>query len=564
VISPYKIKDGTDFNYNGVDYKGGTFIIPVKYRSAAVNARIAYWQTQGVIGSTTPTSFLVDVNYSLKYTPRWTFDFQNGNIAISFLDDAGIPSAGYPKKYPNELDPCDDLFVMPHADPTWATHSNLYFWNQANDGWIWAGCHAVSVLENLYNPAIPSQKMNFLSQDGLVPYGSHSNATPPYTYTNPIDPEMQFMGTTEAAQQNGSEQIFLPQINTWRPSTTATAYDPTQVNVPSLSPGVAAAIIYGRAFGVNSNGKVMYVGGHNINKGNASAVAAIRNFFNFSFLSVYDKQINFLILGNISLISLNNYTYRASLPVNINPNLYAYQWESTCGGVFSNPTDSVTLFTAPNVASCTNCILYCTITDTCGRQYYQDYDITICPGSTLGVGITNFNGNKSGNDNLLNWNAITGSTERFEVEYSIDGSTYINIATVFAQQGNGDVKNYSFTHTQPPAKVSWYRLKIINADGSFKYSDAIIIRDELKYIVYPAYPNPFDQQTTISIDAESNKTLQLYLADVTGKTLVNKTVTLRKGNNKIELDQLGVLSPGTYFIRISDETIISKMQLIKK
>jgi hypothetical protein len=35
--------------------------------------------------------------------PVWTFDYQNGNIAINYLDLAGIPSAGYPKKYPDQL-----------------------------------------------------------------------------------------------------------------------------------------------------------------------------------------------------------------------------------------------------------------------------------------------------------------------------------------------------------------------------------------------------------------------------------------------------------------------------
>src|SRR5688500_2778198 len=92
VINPTKTKDGKDFTYNGVDYKGGTLIVPKKFRSAAVNARITYWQSQGVIGTTTTTDFNVDVTHNLKYTPRWTFDFQNGSIGQNYLDIAGIPT----------------------------------------------------------------------------------------------------------------------------------------------------------------------------------------------------------------------------------------------------------------------------------------------------------------------------------------------------------------------------------------------------------------------------------------------------------------------------------------
>ena len=378
VINQSKTKDGIDFTYNGVDFKGGTLIIPNKYRTAAVNARIAYWQTQGVVGATVAAAFTVDVTYTLKYTPRWTFDFQNGSIALDFLEEAGIPSTDYPKKLPIELNTCDDLFVMPHADPTWPTHSNLLSWNQSNRGWIWAGCHAVSVLENLVNPADSSQTMNFLSQQGLVMYNNHSDGNPPYLYRFPTDPEMQFMGVADAAMQNGSEQIFLPKINTWRTSTKVAAYSATHPQVPSLSPGEAAAIVYGRAFGDNTRGQVMYEGGHDINKGNSDAVSAMRAFFNFSYLSVYDKAINPNIVGPINLTSLTSYQYRATLPVGNNPANYSYRWTSSCGGTFSNPFDTVTLFTAPLVTSCTECTITCTITDGCGRTYYQEYDISIC------------------------------------------------------------------------------------------------------------------------------------------------------------------------------------------
>ena len=130
VINPAKVKDGTDFTHNGTSFKGGTFIILQKFRTAAVDARIAYWQSLGVIGVTTNSAFIADVTHTIKYTPRWTFDFQNGNIALSYLENAGIPTAEYPKKDPNQLNDCDDLFIMPHADPTWATHGNLFNWNK--------------------------------------------------------------------------------------------------------------------------------------------------------------------------------------------------------------------------------------------------------------------------------------------------------------------------------------------------------------------------------------------------------------------------------------------------
>ena len=567
VINPLKIKDGEDFAYNGTSFTGGTFIIPKKYISAAVNARITYWQGQGVVGVTTFSDINVDVTYNLKYSPRWTFDFQNGNIALGFLDAALIPTAGYPKKDPINLDICDDLFVMPHADPTWATHNNLLFWNQSNNGWIWAGCHAVSVLENLANPLNAAQKMNFLSQNGLVPFGSHNDGSPPYAYRYPTDPEMQFKGIADGAMQNGSEQIFLPANTSWRPSAKVAVYDPTNAEVPSLSPGEAATIVYGRAFGDNARGKIMYTGGHNIDKGTADAVSAMRAFFNFSFLSIYDKVVNFLVIGSINLVQLNTYNYRASLPTGISSSNYTFQWQSTCGGSFSNPADSMTFFTAPAVGStCVDCTIYCTITDACGRQYYQEHELTICPtGSTLAVNLVNFTASKSAADNLLQWTTSgENNSHHFDLEYSSDGVLFSKIGTVLAQGNSTGQKEYNFVHQQVQGKTAYYRLKIVDNNNNFKYSDVSVIRREKsKSLVYPVYPNPFNEKMTVTIESTSNKLVELYLSDVSGKIIKRMSPVLTTGINTIELEQLNNLSPGIYILKIKNDEVNNSVRLFK-
>lgn len=72
VISQTKVKDGADFTYNGVQYKGGTFIIPSEYRTATVNARIS---TFAVSGTTTTSSLTVNVTHTLTSAPKWTLDY---------------------------------------------------------------------------------------------------------------------------------------------------------------------------------------------------------------------------------------------------------------------------------------------------------------------------------------------------------------------------------------------------------------------------------------------------------------------------------------------------------
>ena len=384
VISQTKAKDGTDFTYNGVQYKGGTLIIPAEFRNAAVNAKIASY---GVTGATTTSPLTVNVTKTLTSPPRWTLDEQNGAIAQGFFSLAGIPSSAYNWKDPQVLGGCDDIFVMPHADPDWSSHSNLYNWNRTQFGAIWAGCHAVSVLENMNNGSLQT---NFLARNvgavgnALVPYKSHSDASPPYIHQNASAIGAQYMGITDDAHLNGSEQVYLPVSGGgWRPTTKIIVYDPTQSDVPGSSPGQAAIIATGRGFGLNTSGWVMYEGGHDIKKGSStSSVAAIRAFFDFSFEAVSDKAP---LASSVTIPATVNSNTTAALSVTASSPVgssITYLWTSTCGGTFSSATSRNTNFTAPTVSSSTPCIIHCLITDACGRKTFECKTVTITTGPT--------------------------------------------------------------------------------------------------------------------------------------------------------------------------------------
>jgi len=427
-INSTKSKDAADFTYNGVDYKGGTLIITAPYRTSAVNATINTWIAKGVQGVTTTSDFTAEIYSTFRVAPRWTLDLQNGAIAQGFLDNAGIPGTAYGGtdkkgwKDPIDLGACDDIFVMPHADPTWATHSNLYYWNKTYKGAIWAGCHAVSVMEGLsgtdsrVDPANPNTvyKMNFLTQTGLINYKNHADGSTPYTTIYPTDPIMQFMGVTDAAQQNGSEQIYLPLLGGgWLPSTTrVSVYDPTQTDVTAgKSPGQAALIAYGRGFGDNNRGLVMYEAAHNIDIGNnAASVAAQRAFLNFSFLAANDKAVLPTITGmsgSSTITSGQSLNLSAVLPQGALPSSYTFTWSSPCGGTFSPGANSQNIqFTAPTVTSgSVNCLITVVITDICGREFFDTKTITIAaplpkqPISGFVFNDANSDGTKGGTEN---------------------------------------------------------------------------------------------------------------------------------------------------------------------
>ncbi len=411
VISQTKVKDGVDFTYNGVQYKGGTFIIPAEFRSAAVNARITFWTGVGVgvVGTTTTSPLTVSVTQNLTAIPKWTLDSQNGDKAEAYLIAAGITNTAFPGAYnwklPATLDCCDDFFVMPHADPTWATHSRLFSWNLDCKGSIWAACHATSALENMVNPANRATQTNFLTRkvaglagtsgnyalsNSLILWGSHSGGSVPYIHQYPNEIVAQYLGPTDAAHQNGSEQIDVPNQSAtggWNPGAKIIAYDPTQADVTNpIRPdktNAAAVIVYGRGFDDPARGFVMYEPAHSHAGTAGPNVAAQRVFLNFSFFQVQPKAPQLTvtgisggqqILGGSTLTGLNVVATSPLAGIT-----FTYLWSSTCGGTFSSATAATTNYTAPVVGATTDCIITCKVTDNCGRVSFQSFPVSIVP-----------------------------------------------------------------------------------------------------------------------------------------------------------------------------------------
>lgn len=411
VINQSKAKDGADFTHNGVTYRGGTFIVPKEYRNSTVNARISHWQGQGVQGATTVAPITVPVYTTLLFAPKWALDKQNGRIAVNFFTNAAIPAAAYGGssssgwKLPAQLGSCDDLFVMPHADPRWSTHSNLYNWNLGSKGGIWLGCHAGSALEDMFNPSNPSQQTNFLTEktgnasgsgpyfeNALVLWGNHSQGTPAYSYDYSNDPTMQFMGSLDVATQNGSEQIYITKSAGWRSTTKVGVYDPDHAQRPSGAIQHRAAILaWGPGLGDSNRGLVMMEAGHDIAKASAPAnIAAQRAFFNFSFIALAGKAVLPTISGIVTPVAPGTpVALSFTVPPPAVASNYTASWASSCGGTFSpSATAPNVTFTPPSSAIGSTCNISLVIADACGRETFSNTPVAVQCALTVSTTLT--------------------------------------------------------------------------------------------------------------------------------------------------------------------------------
>jgi hypothetical protein len=139
-------------------------------------------------------------------------------------------------------------------------------------------------------------------------------------------------------------------------------------------------------------------------------------------------------------------------------------------------------------------------------------------------------------------------------------------------EGHGTIINpsfYSFVDSDIQGGKFSYRLKQVDLDGSFTYSDAIEIDFLLpeKFALYQNYPNPFNPVTKIKYEIPDrargdNNIVSLKIYDVLGNkitTLVNEVQ--EQGSYEIEFNAEH-LSSGTYFYQLKAGNNIEAKKLI--
>lgn len=570
-INPSKAKDGTDFVQNGITYKGGPFIIKAGYLTSAVNTDIASWVSQGVIVRTTTTSGSIPIFIEINQAPVWVVSTDNTAIPLGFLTDGGIPSSAYITKAASALTICDNIYAMPHSDPTWATHNRLFTWVKSIDstsgcqGWLWGGCHAVSVMENLFNSSITWQKMNFLSTNGLVPFGSHHDGTPSYINDSfPASPLMQFISTIDAATTNGSERIYLPALSSaWRSNVKIGVYDPTQQDVPGLSPGKAASFLFGPAFNDYNAGYVAYESGHDVSGNAIYNVAAERLFFNFSFLApLMQTRLYSLSSCSIPDTIYSGNTQTLSVVVTGNSGPYTYQWSSTCAGAaFGTPTKATTTLTIP--PSTGNCTVTCKVTNACGKVILCSKPVVVVNVGILPLQLLKYGLTYADNKAKLYWEVANQANGlKYNIERSIDGREFEVIGSVPVNEAGNGIYNYNdATINQVRSENFYYRIRLITKDGLEKISPIMLLRMGNSNVTRPTIkPNPARNHISISLYSKKTVLASLVLVNAEGQTVLTKKISLVSGENSFLVNDLDKLPGGMYtaMITTDSETVMER------
>ena len=122
----------------------------------------------------------------------------------------------------------------------------------------------------------------------------------------------------------------------------------------------------------------------------------------------------------------------------------------------------------------------------------------------------------------------------------------------------GNNATYQFDDNAPLSNLGYYRLKMMDNDGQFKYSKAISI-ERGKGLSVSVFPNPVKNELTIALDFESQKG-QIEVFDVLGRSVFQQNT---EGGNLLTINTLN-WSKGIYFLKIGDGQKIFQQKIIKQ
>ncbi|MEI9946212.1 MAG: S8 family serine peptidase [Chitinophagaceae bacterium] len=179
--------------------------------------------------------------------------------------------------------------------------------------------------------------------------------------------------------------------------------------------------------------------------------------------------------------------------------------------------------------------------------------------------VINFTAAKQSNDVLVQWTvSIAGYADKFEIEVAKGNAQYQlnNFSKIGEATSTGiALQQYQYTDIENnKSGVRYYRLKIINSDGTFFYSEvkAVVFSDELTWQVYP---NPSSGIFNLVYQKNEGEPIAIKVYDVYGRMIKQLNFA---GNGFVQKSQIDLSNPqfgsGMYMVEV---TTAEKKQVFK-
>lgn len=302
--------------------------------------------------------------------------------------------------------------------------------------------------------------------------------------------------------------------------------------------------------------------------------------------------------------SFSNTTSPTATVTNLSPgNTYTFQWKITNGACSSQNNDTLRISQSPTIATTNGNQILSGATSatvqgntptvgtgswsqisgpaatiatpsnattnlnglTGGNTYVFRWTISngVCTPSSSDLTITNnnislpieflsFTGARIADEAILQWKtADERNTQLFQVERSLDGISFSDIAAVAAHGGvAGGSYQYIDSYPASAAQRRFYRIAELENSGSRHYSKTIVLNGATAQRI-GVQPNPFAGQLSIDVYGRDGEAVSVTLCDMAGRALLSSSgAQLSGGNHRMVLDQLQNLPAGVYLLKV--------------
>ncbi|MGB1217697.1 MAG: T9SS type A sorting domain-containing protein, partial [Saprospiraceae bacterium] len=187
------------------------------------------------------------------------------------------------------------------------------------------------------------------------------------------------------------------------------------------------------------------------------------------------------------------------------------------------------------------------------------FDVLDC---ALPVELISFTGNKKGADVILNWNTTSEiNNDYFVVEHSLNGDSFEKIGQVNGSGNTTYEVNYDFTHKNPRVGYNYYRLRQVDYDGSFEYSNVVRVRFDSKENSIYVRPTVASNEVTLVLTQKFETQATLQVMDVAGRILMTENMEMNVLEMTLSIEDL---ASGHYFVKVKGDNETYTTRFVKK
>lgn len=173
-----------------------------------------------------------------------------------------------------------------------------------------------------------------------------------------------------------------------------------------------------------------------------------------------------------------------------------------------------------------------------------------------------FSGEEQDGKHWLYWTTENEvNTSHFAIERSNNGQTFLPLAQVAAKGNFSGRTDYHVVDSLPLKGTNYYRIKMWDKDGKFKYSPIILLEKQSLVNALIVFPNPVSQSLRIKLAEPVSQAIQWTVHDLTGRRVVSQQTS---GGSQLYQINVAHLPAGNYILEVEFDKRKERIQFTKQ